>query len=133
MFDSICRDLLHAARSLIRARAFTFVCVVSLGLGMAPVVAIPHVTRLLTLPPTGLNTDGLVEVVTTQAGAREATAAWSYPDYADLRAAATGARLIGWIFGRSKDDRRDLRALFVSPDYFEVMGVPLFQIGRAHV
>jgi hypothetical protein len=33
---AIWRDLRSAARSLARARAFTAVCVVSLGIGMAP-------------------------------------------------------------------------------------------------
>jgi len=39
---SIWSDLVHAGRSLAKARAFTFVCVVSLGIGMAPVIAIPY-------------------------------------------------------------------------------------------
>ena len=42
MFHGIWRDLVHAGRSLAKARAFTFVCVVSLGIGMAPVIAIPY-------------------------------------------------------------------------------------------
>lgn len=33
MFNGICRDLVYAARSLSKARAFTLVCVVSLGIG----------------------------------------------------------------------------------------------------
>jgi hypothetical protein len=48
------RDLRHAGRSLARARAFTVVCVVSLGIGMAPVIAIPYVSRLTTLTPAGV-------------------------------------------------------------------------------
>jgi len=35
MSSNIWNDLIHAARSLAKARAFTFVCVVSLGIGMA--------------------------------------------------------------------------------------------------
>lgn len=34
MFKGIWRDLVRAGRSLAKARAFTFVCVVSLGIGM---------------------------------------------------------------------------------------------------
>ena len=37
MFNGIWRDLVYAGRSLAKARAFTLVCVVSLGIGMAPV------------------------------------------------------------------------------------------------
>ena len=42
MFKGIWRDLVYAGRSLAKARAFTFVCVVSLGIGMVPVIAIPY-------------------------------------------------------------------------------------------
>ena len=38
MFRSFWRDLVHAARSLARARAFTVVCVTSLGIGMVPII-----------------------------------------------------------------------------------------------
>jgi hypothetical protein len=40
-------DLLHAARTLSRARAFTAVCVVSLGLGMGVVMALLVLIRLV--------------------------------------------------------------------------------------
>src|SRR6188474_434811 len=99
MFTGIWRDLAHAARSLAKAPAFTFVCVVSLGIGMAPVIAIPYLSRALSIQPPGLNTEGLVEIFTTQAGPREATDTWSYPDYADLRDANTGMALVGWTYG----------------------------------
>jgi hypothetical protein len=36
----IWRDLVHAGRALAKARGFTLVCAVSLGIGMAPVIAI---------------------------------------------------------------------------------------------
>ena len=60
MLSNIWNDLIHAARSLARARAFTFVCVVSLGIGMAPVIAIPYLSQILTITPRGVNTEGLV-------------------------------------------------------------------------
>src|SRR5689334_22945751 len=68
MFKGIWSDLVYAARSLVKARAFTFVCIVSLGIGMAPVIAVPYVTRIPQLPPPGVNTEGLVEVITKAAG-----------------------------------------------------------------
>ena len=61
MFNGIWRDLVHAGRALAKARGFTFVCVVSLGIGMAPVIAIPYLSQLLTIQPHGVRTDGLVE------------------------------------------------------------------------
>ena len=53
------RDLMPAARSLAKARAFTFVCVVTLGIGMVPVIGIPWAAHLIGAPP-GVNTVGLV-------------------------------------------------------------------------
>src|SRR3954471_18839220 len=94
------RDLVHAARSLAQARAFTLVCVVSLGIGMVPVIAVPYVARITRTPPAAVKTDGLVELITTPVESREAHDAWSYPDFADLRAADTGMALSGWINGQ---------------------------------
>jgi putative ABC transport system permease protein len=127
MFNGIWRDLIHAGRALAKARGFTLVCVLSLGIGMAPVIAIPYFSRALTIQPPGLNTEGLVEILTTQVGPREATDGWSYPDYADLRAADTGMALVGWTYGQSEFKRDSLRAMFVSTNYFQTIGVTLFR------
>src|SRR5919107_1640764 len=102
MFADIWRDLVYASRSLARARAFTGVCVVSLGIGMAPVIAIPYVSRLTTLTPPGVNAEELVELVTTSLGPHQQTQQWSYPDYVDLRDANTGVTLIGWAGAQSE-------------------------------
>jgi predicted permease len=125
MFNGIWRDLAHAGRSLAKARGFTVVCVVSLGIGMAPVIAIPYVSRVLTIQPPGLKTEGLVEILTTRAGPREATDTWSYPDYADLRDANTGMALVGWTYGQSEVTTDSARAMFVSTNYFQTIGVTL--------
>ena len=127
MSSSIWNDLKHAGRSLAKARAFTFVCVVSLGIGMAPVIAIPHMTRVFTLPPDGVDTASLVEVLTRRVGARAATDRWSYPDYVDLRDAVTGMTLVGWVYGESELTEiatTSARAMFVSRNYFATIGVP---------
>ena len=39
ILHDIWSDLRHAGRSLVKARAFTLVCVLTLGIGMAPVIA----------------------------------------------------------------------------------------------
>ena len=127
MLSSIWRDLIHAARSLAKARAFTFVCVVSLGIGMAPVIAIPYLSRVLTMQPVGVKTEGLVEIITMRVGPREATGSWSYPDYVDLRDANTGIALVGWTYGQSHVKRDSVKVMFVSANYFQVMGVALFR------
>jgi predicted permease len=125
MLNSIWNDLLHAGRALAKARTFTFVCVVSLGIGMAPVIAIPYISQILTLPPPGLKTEGLVEVLTTRMGSRAATDNWSYPDYADLRAANTGITLVGWTYGQSEVEKNSQKVMFVSTNYFQTIGVTL--------
>src|SRR6185295_17242928 len=127
MLRSIWNDLIHAGRSLAKARAFTFVCVVSLGIGMAPVIAIPYLSRLLTIQPTGFKAEGLVEILTTRAGSREATESWSYPDYADLRDANTGITLVGWTYGQSQVQRDSVRTMFVSTNYFQTISVTLIR------
>jgi predicted permease len=127
MLSSIWNDLIHAGRSLAKARAFTFVCVVSLGIGMTPVIAIPYVSRVVTLPSPGVKTEGLVEIITTQVGSRAATNRWSYPDYADLRDANIGIALVGWTYGQSEIPKGVVRAMFVSTNYFQEIGVTLMR------
>ena len=132
MLQGMLRDLLHASRALAKARSFTVVCVVSLGIGMAPVIAVPYGTRVFGMPPPLVNTDGLVEVLTTRQGPRDASDRWSYPDFVDLRDASTGVTMLGWAVGQSElsghaSGRRTdtVRTMFVSADYFQTIGVPL--------
>ncbi|HYE85285.1 MAG TPA: ABC transporter permease [Vicinamibacterales bacterium] len=132
MVNGFWRDLALAARALINARAFTFVCVVSLGVGMAPVIAIPYASRLSHVAPAGVMTDGLVELVTTANGPHAATNLWSYPDFVDLRDSDTGIELIGWAGAQSEitfatpgATKTRVSTIFVSPSYFKTMGVTL--------
>ncbi len=67
-------DIVHATRTLVKARAFTAVCVASLGLGMGVVIAILLLQRMMVGTPPGVNEDGLVELVIRQAGALRAQA-----------------------------------------------------------
>ena len=130
MFNGIWRDLVYAGRSLAKARAFTFVCVVSLGIGMAPVIAIPYLSRILKMPPPGVKTEGLVEVLTTPLGSRGATDTWSYPDFVDLRDADTG--MTHGLEPRRKrttqtpgEAKTASSTMFVSANYFRAIGVTL--------
>src|SRR5688572_8744655 len=133
MFEGIWRDLIHAGRSLAKARAFTLVCVVSLGIGMVPVIAVPYLSRITRTPPPGVTTEGLVEVVTTPLGPRGATDAWSYPDFMDLRTADPGIDIAGWTGGPSKTaiqraagvETKSVATMFVSANYFTTVGVAL--------
>jgi len=131
---SLWRDLVFAGRSLAKAKAFTFVCVVSLGIGMAPVIAIPLAARITRMPPPGLNTEGLVELLTTPLGSRGASDTWSYPDFVDLRDADTGIVMTGWAMGESEvsprtpgEEKTAAPTMFVSVDFFRAIGVRLVQ------
>src|SRR5438477_574234 len=134
MFNGIWSDLVHAARALAKARTFTVVCVVSLGIGMVPVIAVPFFARVIDLPPPGVDTKPLVELVTTRVGSRAATDSWSYPDFLDLQDAVTGVTLTGWVHGASKitsqtagAQSQDVPTLFVSRNYFATINVKLAQ------
>src|SRR5690349_8696240 len=133
-FSAAGRDLIHACRSLAKARAFTFVCVTTLGIGMAPSIAIQFGSRIFTTPPPSVNVERptkLVELVTTKVGPHRPTSVWSYPDYVDLRDTPTGVAITGWAADQSKVARADASSrqpadtLYVSPNYFTIIGVPL--------
>jgi hypothetical protein len=133
MFQGVWRDLRYAGRSLAKSRAFTFVCVVSLGIGMVPVIAIPYWARVLRMPPAGVKTKGLVELVTTPRGSHQADERWSYPDFETLRESNTGIAIFGWTSGASKIAietptgvrTESVASMFVSVNYFKTLGVPL--------
>ena len=130
-------DLGHAARTLIRARAFTAVCVVSLGLGMSVVIAILLLSRMATGTPPWVREDGLVELVIHPQGqllgqtGGAVIDTWSYPDYLDVRDAATGLTVAGWSRGEALIRLPDqgtpapMPAMYVSSTYFSTIGVPL--------
>jgi predicted permease len=131
---SIWRDLIHAARSLAKARAFTVVCVATLGIGMAPVIAIQYGSRVFTTPPPSVNTESptrLVELDTTRVGRQQATDKWSYPDFVDLRDAQTGVSMTGWATGESdvtlpaSGVKATAQTMFVASNYFRTIGVAL--------
>jgi putative ABC transport system permease protein len=131
---SIWRDLKLAVRSLSKARAFTFVCIISLGIGMTPVIAVPYGARVFTMVPPGLNTDGLVELYTTPNGPRQASSQWSYPDFAAVRDANTGIAVTGWAradveltLDPALGGTTDAQVMFVSPNYFSVIDVTMAQ------
>ncbi|NQW04093.1 MAG: ABC transporter permease [Acidobacteria bacterium] len=133
-WNGLGRDLAHAARTLTKARTFSVVCVVSLGLGLGVVFSISLFLRGLSATPPGVQTDGLVELVVTPQGPLRAKSGdwaietWSYPDFEDLRTANTGVTVTGWAVGgtvlRASDaEPRRVSTMYVSPDYFALIGV----------
>ena len=137
---SITRDLAHAVRSLAKERAFTLVCVTSLGIGMGAIVALATFTRMITSPARGIDTSGLTELLVLPLGPLRAKAGewaleqWSYPDYQSLREADIGMAITGWTressqFGGQTPDEKSapprVATLYVSANYFSTFGVSL--------
>ena len=134
VFAGFGRDLTYAARALAKARTFSIVCVVSLGLGLGVVFSISMFLRLLFATPPGINADDLVEVVVTPLGPLRAQVGswaietWSYPDFEDLRDADTGMAVTGWVVDdgvlRSPSlAPRPVSTMYVSANYFAAVGV----------
>jgi predicted permease len=137
---SITRDLAHAVRSLAKERAFTLVCVISLGIGMGALVALATFTRMITAPARVINTNGLTELLVLPLGPLRAKAGewalerWSYPAYQSLREADIGMAITGWTressqFGGQTLDQKTapprVATLYVSANYFSTFGVSL--------
>jgi predicted permease len=136
---SVGRDLAHALRSLSKERAFTLVCVISLGIGIGAFVALVTFNRAITAPARAINTGGLVELLVLPNGPLRAKAGvwalerWSYPDYQALREANTGMDIAGWTmesseFGVPTPEQKTpprIAAMYVSPGYFGTFGVAL--------
>jgi len=133
------RDVIHAARSLAKEKAFTLVCVLSLGIGMGAFVALVTFSRAIAAPARGIDTDGLTELLMVPQGPLRAKAGiwalerWSYPDYRALRDADVGAAVTGWSleaseFGVATPDQKTpprVATLYVSGNYFRTFGVTL--------
>ena len=130
-------DIVHAARTLARARAFTAVCVISLGLGMSVVIGLLLFVRAVLGTPPGVNEDGLVELVIRPSGQLLARAGgnvidtWSYADYLDVRDAAGSLATTGWSRGEglfrppNEAAAVPVPTMFVSSNYFSTIGVGL--------
>ena len=131
------RDLVHAGRSLAKARAFTFVCAGSLGIGIGTVIAIFALMRVLLGAPPGIAVDGLVELLVLPQGLLRvdtghwAVDTWSYPDFMDIRDAESGMTIAGWAPHQSLvrqtngGEARRVETMFVSRNYFRVAGAAL--------
>ncbi len=137
---SIRRDLAYAVRSLAKERAFTLVCVFSLGIGMGGFVALVTFNRMIMAPAHGINANGLTELLVLPLGPLRAKAGvwaleqWSYPDYQALRDADIGMDLTGWSressqFSAQAPDQKTpplrVATLYVSANYFRTFGVSL--------
>jgi putative ABC transport system permease protein len=135
--SSYFRDFVHVVRSLLRARAFLAVCVLSLGLGMGVVIGILLFIRMVLGVPQGVQNNGMVELVIRPSGQLLAQAGtgmidtWSYPDYLDVRDGTPGMAVTGWSLGEGlillpgQTAASPAPTMFVSSNYFSTVGAPL--------
>lgn len=136
---AIARDLTHALRSLAKDRGFTFVCVISLGIGIGAVIALATFNRAISAPARGIDTNGLAEILVVPNGPLREKAGtwaieqWSYPDYQALRESNIGMQITGWAMESSElgeaapdeDTPPRIATLYVQPNYFRTFGVTL--------
>ena len=125
------RDSTIAARTLLKARAFTAVCVTSLGLGMAVVIAMLLLMRMLLSTPPGVNEDRLVDSSFARAGpCAHRRAAMSSTPGRTRTTSISAPRSAAWIIaGWSRGDGLfrppdrsaavPLATVYVSSNYFQ--------------
>lgn len=134
-FSTMGADVRYAARSLWKARSFTAVSAISLGIGIGTVLLILMFLRIITGPPPSINAVGLVEPLIIPQGELRARSdwaidEWSYPDFRELRSSHTGVTLAGWAVSETDLElptggSRRLTTMYASPDYFKIVGVTL--------
>ncbi len=131
--DSVLQDLRYALRTLQRAPLFTFVAVLTLGLGIGATTVVFTILNGVVLRPLQYEaSDRLFGIweQNEQGGYRLG----SYPAFRDWRAQSDVFEALTYIRGSSAlmpghDGARRVGAAFVSDEFFEVMrGPPL--IGR---
>jgi hypothetical protein len=104
---------------------------------MSVVIATLLLSRMMLRTPPGVDDDGLVELVIRPTGSLRAQAGsaivdvWSYPDYLDVRDAASGMVITGWSRGEGlfrpagQSATIAVPAMYVSSNYFSTVGVTL--------
>ncbi|HEX7237107.1 MAG TPA: ABC transporter permease [Gammaproteobacteria bacterium] len=130
MLEDCWRDVRYGARSLARSPGFTAVAIIVLAVGIGANSAAFSLVNVLVRPTLIANADDVVAIFAQSAERPGYWSGFSYPEYADLRElnrtfadlAAFTLRYIGLA-----DDgiTNEVRADFVSANFFRTLGVPV--------
>jgi len=132
--SSFLQDLRHGVRLLIRQPGFTLIAVLVLALGIGANTTIFSLVDVLAMKPRAGGTEELVSVYSRDREEPDSYRAFSYPNFADLRARrdvfdALTAHVPSMIGITEGDTTRRAFIDIVTADYFSAFGVPL-ALGR---
>jgi predicted permease len=133
---SALQDLRLALRRLRKAKGFTAVAVLVLGLGIGANTAIFGLVNAFLLRPLPGSGDGVLYGLYSRDRTKPGSwRSFSYPDYRDLREgndvfAGLAAHTLGLVGVREGETTRRTMAALVSSDYFRALGVRITE-GRA--
>jgi predicted permease len=136
-FAAVRRDLAYSLRTLFKAPGFTVAAVAVLALGIGANAAIFSLVNGFLLKPLVLRNPGqLTGVYSRDAKKPDSYRAFSYPNYADLRALSSGefsslaAHNIAMVGLTEGDTTRRIMAEIVSSNFFDTLGSPVWR-GRS--
>ena len=134
---NLVRDLRYSLRTLRKNPGFTIVAVIALALGIGVNTSIFSLYNALALRPLPVKDPGrVVRLFQTRAG-ESGAGVFSYPEYVDYRdgnPALSGLAAWSWATAAmgSGDRVEDVKAMFVSGNYFDVLGADT-AVGRTFV
>jgi len=130
MLEDCWRDVRYGARSLARSPGFTAVAVLVLAVGIGANSAAFSLVNVLVRPTLVANADDVVAIFAQSAERPGSWSGFSYPQYADLRDlnrtfANLAAFALRWVGLADEGITSEVRADFVSANFFRTLGVPV--------